>query len=71
MHGWDGYGHFGWMALWSIFGLVVVGAILWAIVRPARRTDGFDSPETMLKQRYARGEIDEETYHRMLDQLRR
>jgi putative membrane protein len=37
----------------------------------ARGGPGEDTAESLLRQRYARGEIDEETYGRMRDELRR
>ena len=70
MHGWDGFFHWGWMGVWSLVGLVLVAGVLWALIRPAHRASGPASPEDTLKRRYARGEIDEETYERMLTRLR-
>jgi hypothetical protein len=34
-------------------------------------TDNYDSPEEILKRRYARGEISTEEYNRMLEELRK
>ena len=53
-------------------------AIVWFGVRLARHGTGDsglgggygDSAERLLRERFARGEIDEETYRRMLVQLR-
>ncbi|RMG18657.1 MAG: SHOCT domain-containing protein [Deltaproteobacteria bacterium] len=74
MPGWDGYGHMGWMALWWVVGLALLVALVWVIARaaagPGERARG-ESPEEILKQRYARGEIDRETYEQMLRDLRR
>jgi putative membrane protein len=53
---------FGW-----IVPLAVLGLIVWAIVT-ARRSSGSgggDKPLDILKERYARGEIDRETYESM------
>ncbi|HET9985218.1 MAG TPA: SHOCT domain-containing protein [Longimicrobiales bacterium] len=61
---------FGWL-LW----LVVLAFLVWLAVRylpgragpPGRGADA----EAILKERYARGEIDRDTYLRMLEDLRR
>jgi putative membrane protein len=63
-----------WMLLWSVFGLAIVVLIVWAMVKAA--AGGFsarpeDTPEAILKRRYARGELDREEYQRRLDDLRR
>ena len=72
---WSGYGmHTGWMWLWWIFGLVVLVLFVWVISRGAAGsalTRGDDSPETILKRRYARGEMDREEYERRLTDLRK
>jgi putative membrane protein len=69
MMGWygGGMGYGAWMFM-GLFWLVLLTVIIWAVVRllPARR-DGAgrgdqDSPEDILDRRFARGEIDAETY---------
>jgi putative membrane protein len=68
MMGWygGGMGYGMWMFM-GLFWLVLLGLIIWAVVRllPARR-DGSgpdrESPEEILDRRFARGEIDIETY---------
>lgn len=62
------------MVIW----LIVLVVVIWAIVSVARRggrppwpRGGTESAQQILHERYARGEIDEATYHRMLDELRR
>ena len=68
--GWGMKG-FGW-----IVGLVVVGVLVWAIVQVTpRRGDAATasatrSAETILADRFARGEIDDDEYRRRLDALR-
>lgn len=64
------------MFAWLLI-LVVVIAAVWAIAfgrwpgrGPGRPGDGARA-EDILRERYARGELDEETYRRMLDELRR
>lgn len=72
--------HMGWGAGWlmMIFWLVLLVVIAWGFWAFARRSGWGDRPhagedpaEAMLRQRYARGEIDEATYRRMLEELRR
>jgi putative membrane protein len=62
------------MLFWLIL-LVAIVWIVWMIAQrgalgsgPAARED---RAEALLRERYARGEIDEATYRRMLDELRR
>jgi putative membrane protein len=62
-----------WMAVWWILGLAVMVLLVWIVARaaagPVERAD--DSPEQILKRRYARGEIDREEYDRRLTDIRR
>ncbi|MEQ1760083.1 MAG: SHOCT domain-containing protein [Vicinamibacterales bacterium] len=63
----------GWMVLWWAVGLVV----LVLVVRMATGTTGGfstrgdDTPEQILKRRYAKGELDRDEYLRRLDDLHR
>lgn len=73
-HGMSGWGFLLMALLWiGFWALVVTGAVL--AVRSLART-GPDrpaaaaAPERVLAERYARGEIDEEEYHRRLDTIR-
>jgi len=70
MMGWygGGMGYGAWMFM-GLFWLVLLGVIIWAVVRllPARDggsggTRGLESPEEILDRRFARGELDPETY---------
>lgn len=64
-----------------LFWLVVIGVVAWLLATLVRRESGDgprarsedrgDRAESVLRERYARGEIDEGTYKRMLDELRR
>lgn len=81
---WDGWwdhmnGAWGWgmMLLMTLFWVAVIALVVWLIVR-LTRGDGApgggargDRAEEILRERYARGEIDRETFERMLDELRR
>ena len=65
----------GWtMVAWSLIWLVVIVAVVWVAARAMGGGDGSlreDSPEAILKRRYARGEIDREEYDRRLSDVRR
>jgi putative membrane protein len=68
MMGWygSGMGYGAWMFM-GVFWLALLGVIIWAVVRllPDRRGAGpehVESPEEILDRRFARGEIDLETY---------
>lgn len=71
-----GYGgHMEWMWLWPLVGLVVLVVAIWLLARAAAGpvqpgTREQDGPETLLKQRYARGEIDRPEYEQRLKDLR-
>jgi len=71
---WPYMGSMGWwMVLWWAFGLAVLVLFVWMVGRVAGGFPGRgdDTPEQILKRRYARGEIDREEYQRRLDDLRR
>jgi uncharacterized membrane protein len=59
---------------WLVVLAVIVGA-LWLVLQAVqRRGDArqpMESAEEILRQRYARGEIDHEAFLRMLDDLKR
>lgn len=71
-----GWGGWGMMLVWLVV-LVLVIVLVWGIARGGwsdrDRDDGEgrDRAERILRERYARGEIDEETYRRRMDELRR
>ena len=71
---WDGGWHMWWMAASWIVSLAVLIAIMWLLMKAAHGagpTVTEESPELILKRRYARGEIDTEEYQRRLTDLRR
>lgn len=70
MMGWygSGMGMAGWFFM-GVFWLVLLGVIIWAVVRllPSRHQSmgapgAAETPEEILDRRFARGEIDLETY---------
>ena len=71
-------GHMGWggwmmMFWWVLILALVVAAIWWQARRrrPKREEPGDDRAEGILRERFARGEIDEATYRQQLTELRR
>ena len=65
-----------WWALNWLVAVAVVVAVVWLLYRVARGRgwlgEGEEpSPEEIVRRRYARGEIDRETYERMLEDPRR
>jgi putative membrane protein len=76
---WNGSGWWGmWLvmgAFWILILLLIIAAFYWlfkANQGPGTRArPPGESPEEIVKKRYARGEIDEEEYHRRLEELRR
>lgn len=71
----NGYGGaMGGMWLWWIVGFAILAVLVWAIARTAGTSGperGDDSPEAILKRRYARGEIDRNEYEHKLNDLRK
>ncbi len=73
MYGW-GYGWgMGWMmVLWLVIPIVVLVLLVWALAAfPRTPVREGESPELILKRRYAKGDIDRDEYQRRLDDLRR
>jgi putative membrane protein len=62
------------MMLFWIVPLVVLVALLWALGQRGgwfRGPGSEDRAEALLRERFARGEIDEDAYRRMREELRR
>jgi putative membrane protein len=63
------------MAVWGVIWLVIVGLVIWAVVRWLDRRIAVPSPSSgpsaleLLRQRYARGEIDATTFEQMRERL--
>ena len=72
MHWWNGYDHMGWMGLWWVLGAALIAFVIWAFLRASRGppTALTETPEDIVKRRYSKGEIDRDTYERMLGDLR-
>ena len=67
---WFGGGHMIWMTLSWLIGIGLFVALLWVLVRMVRPGQLDQSPETILRRRYAAGEIDTEEFGRRLTALR-
>ena len=69
-YGWHGW----WMGWWWIVWVVVIAVIIWLVFRAAARPGDVRerrrTPEEILRERYARGEIDTEEYQHRLETLR-
>jgi putative membrane protein len=59
------------MSLWMVVPLLIVILLVWVVVRFASGPSTQDTPEQILKRRYARGEIEREEYERRLNDLRK
>lgn len=56
--------------MWIIW-ILLIAVIVWLVIAVSRqdRSPGEPSPRDILDRRYARGEIDRETYERMRKEL--
>lgn len=70
MHGWNGDGHMSWMGIWWLVGAAIIAVVVWALVRSSLLNGSSKSPEQVIKRRYAKGEIDQATYQRMLAEIK-
>jgi putative membrane protein len=62
------------MGLWWLVGVAVLLLLVWAVVRASGSSGSGgteESPETILKRRYARGDIDREEFDRRLTDIRK
>jgi len=70
MHGGSGFA-MGWMWIWPVL-LIVAALVVIRALTGARRSPGTDrTPEEILRDRFARGEIDEQEYLKRRELLRR
>lgn len=60
------------MWFWWLLAIGLIGVVAWTVVRSASRTGNgaSESPQEILKRRYARGEIDKDEYEKRLQDLR-
>lgn len=66
-----------WMLVPTLFGVALLGVIIWAVARLTRprpmtgapRLDTDMKPEEILRRRYAAGEIDAQTFEAMSERL--
>lgn len=75
MHWGFGEEHMGGMWIWWIWwilGAALIAAVGFAVIRTVRgaMNTTTESPEQILERRYAKGELDLETYERMLRDLK-
>jgi putative membrane protein len=70
---WPYMGQMGWwMVLWWGFGVVVLVLLVSVIAKAVGGTSTRDdTPEQILKRRYATGEIDRDEYQGRLEDIRR
>lgn len=68
-HGFWFWGGMGWG--WTLLCLLLVTVIIWVAYRAGQggRTGG-SSPEDILRERFARGEIDREEFNKKLSELK-
>lgn len=62
----------GWMGIWWIVGAALVALVFWVFLRSSRNSKNApsESSKQVLARRYAKGEIDQATYQRMLAELK-
>lgn len=71
MHRWNDGWHMGWMTLWWILGIAGLALLFGYLVRAPRDVErSAETPDAVLRRRYAAGEINGETFQRMTDDLR-
>ena len=70
MHGGFGLG-MGWMWIWPVLLIVAALVVIRALLGAQRPPGGEKTPEEVLRDRLARGEIDEQEYSRRRELLRK
>ena len=75
---WYGPGMSGWgfalmtlgtVLFWALIVLAVIAVVRYLLTGGDRRLEERPTPEELLAERFARGEIDEQDYHRRLNVL--
>ena len=62
---------FGWMWIWPIVIVIVALVVIRSVMTPSRKDGGGKTAEEILKERFARGEIDRNEYTARLAELRK
>jgi putative membrane protein len=72
MHYWFNDGHMVWMTISWLIGIGLFLMLIWLLVLGSRGGAPIkDSPEDILRRRYAAGDIETEEYERRLAELRK
>ena len=72
MHAWPYALLMIWMATWLSIVAGLVGSLIWFFWTSSQgQSESGESAETILKQRYAKGEIETEEYERRLSELKK
>lgn len=72
MHYWFYGGHMIWMTISWIAGIGLFSLFIWLLISAIdREPESTDSPEDVLRRRYAAGEIESDEYERRLAELRK
>jgi len=72
MHYWFAGGHMIWMAISWLIGIGLFVMLIWLLVTAISGSNpSGNSPEEILRRRYAAGEIDTDEYQRRLEELRK
>lgn len=72
----NGFAWWGMMGFGWIVGLLIIGLVVWVVVQSTQQNRRSAAPnaartaESILADRFARGEIDDDEYRRRLDALR-
>ena len=68
---WNSGWHMGWMMTWwSLLWALIVLGIIWIVLKTSAAGDN-DTPEGLLKRRYAHGDLDHDEYEKRLNDLRK
>lgn len=73
---WSPFGQFVVWGLTTLLWLLIIGAIIWAVMRLIRRAQPAQAPSSsepsaleIVRRRYALGQIDRETFEEMIGRL--
>ena len=68
---WFDGGHMIWMSVSWLIGVGLFVALIWVLFRAVRPGETRETPEVILRRRYASGEIDTDEFERRLSTLRK